>query len=101
MEGEATLPDGLGTASIWGLEILRPAQSCLLTTCQDLPGTISQPMTTPPVRATKQGFVMFGSPHPPEQGCRPSWSAQVTADNGTTVGSGQAVEAGAENSNKE
>lgn len=101
MDVEATLPDGVSTASIWGLEILGPAQSCLLTTCQDLPGTISQLMTTPPVRATEQCFVLLGSPHPPEQGCRPSWSTQVTADNGATVGFGQAVEVGAENSNKE
>lgn len=72
VEVEATLPDGLGTASIWGLETLGPAQSCLLTTCQDLPGTISQLMTTTPVRTTKQCFVMLGSRHPPEQGCRPA-----------------------------
>lgn len=72
MDVEATVPDRLGTACIWGLKILGPAQSCLLTTCQDLPGTISQLMTTPPVRATKQCFVMLRSWHPAEQGCRPA-----------------------------
>ena len=48
--------------TVWGLKILWPAQSCLLTTWQDLPGTISQLMTSPPVKATKQYFVMLQEP---------------------------------------
>lgn len=36
----------------------------------------------------------------PGQGSRPSWSTEVTADNGATVGSEQPVEINAENGNK-
>lgn len=83
------------------LEILWPAQSCLLTTCQDLPGTISQLMTSPPVRATKQRFVMaVVACVLPGQGSRRGWSAQATVDNGATVGSALATPVSVENGNQ-
>lgn len=39
--------------------------SCLLPTCQDLPGTITQLRTNPPVRDTQRLFVMPLEPHLP------------------------------------
>ena len=73
------------------LSTLQAAQSCLLTTCQDLPGTISQLMTNSSCQGHKA--VLCEATVAcilPGQGSRPSWSAQATMDNGAIVASGRA-----------
>lgn len=74
------------------LRILRPAQSCLLTTCQDLPGTISQLVTSSSCQGHKAVLCdAVVACILPGQGSRMSRSAQATVDNGATVGSGPAA----------